>query len=298
MYPVDAGLLRCSKAREDQCWCRVRPKESIVRENVIGTILAAARTHPEFEQRLHKAIGEQIGHADRKRDQVRRNLEVRRDEIAKRITNLLESLEGGQSNSKAVLTRIEELEIEKTKLEEQISEHELSMLVTSPSITVDETREGLPEAVKGLAKSSFEFSALIRQLIPVFIIYPVQALNCSQVRARARFMISWSSLASPDQAENLNLSNGDGEWVTVDLFKQPQHVQDALDLRAAGDDGDLRSPVPKQLGMSRERALRARTYLAAMKNAGLTDPYMELKEKPANASRWRKGNRKREAEGL
>lgn len=298
MYPVDGDALRCSRAKDGSCWNRVRPKEAIVRTRVIEAVLTAAKRHPDFEERLLNSIHHQVSQADRKSDSQLKELEGRRDELSKRIGNLLESIEGGRSSPDSIITRIEKLELEKKDLNEQIAQHERARLMPTASISNEEIEEDLPRAIEELAKTSFDFSALMRRLISTFIIYPVQALNCSQVRARVRFMISWSSLVSPDQAEVLDSENGEGEWVTVDLFEQPQHIQDGLDLRAAGDDGDLRSPVPKQLGMSRERALRARTYLAAMKNAGLTDPYMELKEKPANASRWRKGNRKREAGGL
>ena len=298
MYPVDGDALRCSRAKDGSCWNRVRPKEAIVRTRVIEAVLTAAKRHPDFEERLLTSIHHQVSQADRKSDSQLKELEGRRDEHSKRIDNLLESIEGGNSSPDSIISRIEKLELEKKDLEEQIVQHERARLMPTASISNVEIEDGLPRAIKELIQTSFEFAALMRRLIPTFIIDPVQALNCSQVRARARFMISWSSLVSPDQAKDLNSSNGQGEWVTVDLFEQPQHIQDALDLRAAVDDGDLRSLVPKQLGMSRERALRARRYLEAMKNAGMMDPYIELKGKPANASRWRKGNRKREAEGL
>lgn len=214
-----------------------------------------------------------------------------------RIEGILEAIQLKSGATATLTQKLDQLELDRDKLLEQLKKLEESSTVTTTAISKDQLEKRIPEVLESLSATSFEFSDLMRKLIPEFVFYPVQAIDCPLVRSRAKMVIAWARMKDQDQNTNSGLNAEDFDSITVDLFEMPQHIRDAMALRAAGNDGGLRSPVTKQLGMSRERALRARRYLEAMKNAGMMDPYIELKGKPATASRWRRGNRKPQAEG-
>ena len=53
--------------------------------------------------------------------------------------------------------------------------------------------------------------------------------------------------------------------------------------------------IGRQLGIEKHHVWMARTYGRRLHAAGMTDPYTELKEPPASASRWRPNGRTKTA---
>ena len=80
----------------------------------------------------------------------------------------------------------------------------------------------------------------------------------------------------------------------VDLFQPssgPKHGQEALRLKM--EEGLGLTAIGRRLGINKRQANIAVKYGKAMQAAGLTDPYIEVKEEPESASRWRRrGSRK------
>ena len=122
----------------------------------------------------------------------------------------------------------------------------------------------------------------------MFEVYPVQALDTGQVRARAGILIRWSALT--DETSETNADTGASvpveERRIVDLFETPQHIEDALRLVAEGDPGGSLRRTASVLRMSRMRVKRARAYAKLMIEAGTSDPFRALTDAPTTASRW------------
>ena len=88
----------------------------------------------------------------------------------------------------------------------------------------------------------------------------------------------------------------------VDLFEPstgPKYGLAAVRLKekAEEDEEELGlTAIGRRLGINKRKANIALQYGRAMRAAGVTDPYRELTEPPAGASRWRaRGSRKSQA---
>jgi hypothetical protein len=88
-----------------------------------------------------------------------------------------------------------------------------------------EVESNLEVALREVAQHSYAFGDLMRQVIPAFVVQPVQALDSGQVRPRAKLTVRFSALAAlngEDAAEGPHY--GDLE-VAVNLFDPPLHVR-------------------------------------------------------------------------
>ena len=141
------------------------------------------------------------------------------------------------------------------------------------------------EAIRTLARSSFEFADLMRRVFPEFVIQPVQALDCGQVRPRGILKFQPNGVADDVSGDPDTMD----EVLVVDLFDPPQKVADAVRVKTLlRDDPDRGSKsISEQMDISIMRAKRARSYASLMIAEGRNDPYRELTEKPASASRWK-----------
>jgi hypothetical protein len=78
--------------------------------------------------------------------------------------------------------------------------------------------------------------------------------------------------------------------VTLDLFQPPVHISNLPGCVAAKqvDPEASLDEIAAKLGLNRMTVKRALKYARLMAEAGLTDPYRELREEPKDASRWKK----------
>jgi hypothetical protein len=134
-----------------------------------------------------------------------------------------------------------------------------------------------------LAERSCEFADLLRRLLPVFVVVPVQALDTPQVRPRARVTLSLRAWAAEGEA-------APEASAELDLFEPPAHVRHlpaCLAAKRARPNASL-NDLEVELGVNRMTVKRALDYARPPPSAGLTEPYRVLSERPTAASRWRK----------
>jgi hypothetical protein len=78
--------------------------------------------------------------------------------------------------------------------------------------------------------------------------------------------------------------------VTLDLFTPPEHVRHlerCVAARRAQPKATLQE-LADGLNIGKMTVYRALAYARRMTEAGLTDPYREVRERPAQVSRWKK----------
>jgi len=186
-------------------------------------------------------------------------------------------LEGLVKESAAVDAELQAARLEKANVESQ--EHE-----TGDFQSCDDVAARLPEAMALLAKTSFEFADLLRRAIPSFVIHPVQDLDCPQVRPRAKLRLQLEPWTAPGELPQEHS-------ITLDLFEPPQHLKHlaaCVAIKQAQPKASL-NVIAAQLGINRMTVKRALAYHRLMQEAGVTDPFRELQDKPPKASRWKDG---------
>jgi hypothetical protein len=141
-----------------------------------------------------------------------------------------------------------------------------------------EIRENLPKVLMHLLTTSFEMAELMRRFVPQSVIVPVQSLDTGQVYPRSKLLVR----GHMEDYERL-------DELVMDLFEPPLHIRimpKAVEMRRQEP-----RPTLKQIGtvlnVSYMSVKRALAYDRLMKEAGVSEPFIELRDKPTNASRWR-----------
>jgi hypothetical protein len=149
------------------------------------------------------------------------------------------------------------------------------------------TREAVLADLEGastlLVQSSFSFAELLRRLLWRFEIFPVQTLDCLQIRARAKVTLSFEAWAKPGEEVPEPIST------SIDLFEPPAaitHLAAVVAARSQSPKAGYRR-IAAQLGMGLMTVKRAVHYARRMDEAGWTEPFQELTEAPLKAARWR-----------
>jgi site-specific DNA recombinase len=285
MYRYD--VLKCRNAAPGgprTCWNRLAVRFDAVCDKVIPWVLGVLNRHPEFQGWMADAAWDALERDRRRRsqsdgrlDDLIAGLKKQQANLAKAIANGGE-LEGLVAELKSVEKELATAKEKKRRLEEQAGEPEIEL-------TREEMEARLPEVVMNLAMTSFDFADVLRRLLPVFVIEPVQALDCPQVRARARLTLrldAWSrGEAAPPE-----------ESVTLDLFDLPEHIKHMAACVAAkrADPKASARVIAETVGAHPSTVRRALRYAKLMEQAGTTDPFRTLTAPPAKASRW--GRRK------
>lgn len=115
----------------------------------------------------------------------------------------------------------------------------------------------------------------MRRLIPEFVIQPVQALDCPQVRPQAKLTLS-----------NAAWTRSGEEPVSVhavlDLFDPPVHIRHLPECVRAKNQSpdDSVHALSEKLGLNQNTVYRALRYAEMMKDQGMQTPYRELKTRP------------------
>jgi hypothetical protein len=148
--------------------------------------------------------------------------------------------------------------------------------------SVEEMADRIEEYIIRLATGSRSFADVLRKLIPRFVVQPVQALDRPQVRPRAYVTFGTAAWAGPGKVAR-------EEYLTVDLFEPPDHVTAlplCLEARRLNPKASLKE-IAAFIGYGHMTVKRAFDYAKLMNQAGMSEPYRILTEKPDVASRWR-----------
>lgn len=288
MYPVDGKGLLCSRALVGDCWNRVRPREALVRHQVLASVMASAKRFSEFEPIFVREVRKELRLLQSKSIGDVTALEKQLVGVELRISSICDAIEDRRGSLRALTDRLADLERRRDDVADQIETARATADWEPAMMSEAEIRCQLSTIIQYLAGSSHGFSDLMRRLIPVFEVYPVQALDTGQVRARAGILIRWSALTDETSETNADTdaSVPVEERRIVDLFETPQHIEDGLRLVDEGDPGGSLRRTASVLPMSKMRVKRARAYAKLMIEAGTSDPFRTLTDAPTTASRW------------
>ena len=264
------------------CWNHVQVRSDEVRARVLSWVLEHCGRHPSYRSALAGAAWSEFcarrskqGRADRALDEEIHALEARAKNLARAIGSggELESLVGE-------LRRVEKA------LGEARGRRAKAAASAAGPVSRAEVEAELDRAVAELAGTSCEFAALMRRVIPEFVIVPVQALDCGQVRPRGRLTLRLSGLLAG--AGGRGAVEEEVARATLDLFTPPAHIRAipaCLEARRA-DPGATLARIGEATGLGRMTVKRAFRYARLMEEAGQSDPYRELTSRPASAARW------------
>jgi hypothetical protein len=258
-----------------------------VRAKVLPWIVSILDRVPGFRTAL-------IQFAELEFERMRRRKLTSGDFHAKRIAelelqaaNLAKAIaKGGNLEALVIQSTAVDAELNNTRMEaERLLQQARE---TNEFVSSSDIGDHLEDVLLRMAETSFDFADLMRRLIPQFVIQPVQALDCGQVRPRGKLVLrtdAWSDGKESECRQEFSID--------IDLFEYPLHVRrlpEYVQLLAATPKMSLQA-IANTFAINKSTVELMAKYHRLMIEAGTTDPYRQLHEKPQHASRWRRRKR-------
>lgn len=281
MFWVGPTQLRCRNAspgRPRTCWNQVIVNPEQARTKLIPVLLEKLRAKPELLNMIVDAAWSEFNRVGSRSHTRIHDLESRIADHKKdcdRITTLLIQ----RPDSESLLQRMDQAEQQLKGLRQQLVEERTKQRSDMMCLTRDEVVARLEEVVLHLSRTSFDFGKLMRRAFPDFKLVPVQALNTPQVHPRLKLTFQ----CDPTSGEGT-------DQIVVNAFDVPvgiNHMEKCVQARAANPGLNM-VKTAECLGLPLQTLKNSLKYYQLMKERGTSDPFIELKERPEKASRWRK----------
>lgn len=284
------GSVKCANAshKPGGCWNHVQVNAERARVALIDIVLAAVDNHPDARHVIVDAAWEEIKQCRSRSTSGLDAIESKIAELKGQSTRLVKALKAiGPMDD--LVTEGKAL---KKALDEAIDER-AKLVATGESEIFSASRDALNvaprQALIELGRISFAFSNLMKQVVPSFIIQPVQSLDSGLVRPRALITLDVGRLASSECGGLCRPL----ERFEVDLFDPPVHIQHLAavvncrrEYEGRGEKGSL-SKIAAELGIGRMTVKRALQYQKLIEASGCDGAYRPIHEAPAIASRWK-----------
>ena len=216
----------------------------------------------------------------------RQTLQQELNEVNQRLQNLLSTLEQ-RPESAALLVRLDEYELTKSRLE-----HDIKQLNLEPSLHIAlpeaaELRRHAIASLQGMVTSNQETCRLLRQLIPELLIVPYQVCDESDIIPRAEFAVSLTSLLPPAlQAESAAAVFT--HRLVVTLAEPSQRVRHCGAAAELQKQGLKQREIGTRLGMAQSATEAALRISRLMIPLGISEPYIRLTAVPKVTNRLKR----------
>lgn len=301
----DDGKYRCSHAHGGHCWNKATALKKWTEMPIARAIVHRLRTLGDRLDRLWQQACDLLD--DHGRRQARRDeLEAQQRTLEAALANLNDLAERAAEPPETVLARIESREIEVGQVRA-----ELDGLAGRDVCFAPPTRQAMEERVESLIKQFQKMDRTVQEdlqcLVGTIRAVPYQQFGSNKVVLRARFQIRlWALLPFATRAALAARCDGsvaeqfESIPVLVDLFEPstgPNYGQEALRLKEGEGEELGPTAIGRRLGITKRKADLALQFGKALRAARLTDPFIELKERPVAASRWRNRSRHKPTPG-
>jgi len=284
MYAFGREKLKCSSAQshgDHPCWNHVQLDCETARIQVVTWLLAWLEQRPKYLSQFMAACWTEYstrlartGDACAASEGVIAGLKLQMDRIAEAIAV------GG--NIASLVDRLQQLE----ESYQQESANLCRLRSQANEVVQPRSREELEAnrlaAVLALARESYGFAELMKACTTSFVVVPIQDILHGQVRPRVKITFSFD--ADPADATSEKIA----ETVAIDAFELPAYILNVKRILSLRQTQPLlaSSEIGPALGLSEMQLRRALHYLKLMADREMTEPFVELTQKPERASRW------------
>jgi hypothetical protein len=290
--------LQCSNrgdADQGECWNHVQVNGGIVRARMRNLLLGLCDNRSDVKEFLVQAALAECerlrGRGDRETDRIQADIK----RLDKERNNLADAIRrGGEIDVllEFLQKTTNQLEGANKKLANIQEQSDVAPVIAD----ADTVEAHLPDILDYLLANSYEFSALLRRIMPRFVVHPLQAVDSGKPVARAQITFSFAALADRSPAEEYEPRPGDFS-VLMDLFAPPAHVR-CLDASVrlheknpAWSAERIANAITESTGQKIERwSVRGALKLhKTMQDMGAEEPYVPITD-PSSVSRWRQKN--------
>lgn len=284
------GGYRCSRASSGGCWVKATAVRKIVHEQISKAVI------DQLLAGVLQVVIDRISYAirhDQPLQKKKAQLLAEKAEHTAARDRLLDAIEGAKEPPASLVERLRSREDRLARITAEVEDLEIQHLAPSNLPNAEEITGRVREIEAKLLDMDPEAGILLRRFVPRIIAVPYEQFGSQKVVLRARFQVHLARLL-PEQL--FAFLNGDSNLATqeiqpreleVDLFDPstgPKYFRQVLDLQ---EKGMTLPEIGRELGIGKRRAHIASDYGKRLCEANLAEPFRELTEAPAAASRWR-----------
>ncbi|MCY2990749.1 MAG: recombinase family protein [Planctomycetota bacterium] len=284
---------RCGKVRRGGCLIKATALRDKVHAWLRDAMLAQLRSLGDRVDSLIEQVTKILDDAG-SRQAKRDRLQAKKAKLERHCRRLGRAIAKGEKKSDTLTKMLEDCEDRVARIEAMLQTLAEKAARHAPP-TRAEIEDRLREIIASVERMDRTSRDDIKALVGTIRAVPYRQFGSDKVVLRAGFSLRLAALL-PARTRAALKSLCDGPVheqfecipMLVDLFEPstgPKYGLAALKLQE--EEGLGLTAIGKKLGISKRRANIAVQYGRALREAGLTDPYIELTEPPTTASRWR-----------
>jgi site-specific DNA recombinase len=269
------------------CWNHVQVPAALTRERVLAWLMQSIDNNDAWRHAMVEVAWSEVERRNHQSTRCHGNLQREIAAMERQAGNLAAAIAAGGQ----LQTLVQKLQ----SVEQSLQQARAAQTAESVShaggqneiLSREHVEANLSDTLCSLLHGSCHFADWMRQLVPIFVVHPVQALDSGQVRPRAILTARWRAAVGVTEAEQGKGAEEDVE-VILDLFEPPLHIRHLPQCVAAKQEHPHLSlkGIAQLLGINHMTVKRAFDYARRMQSLGMTNPYCDLVDRP-NASRWR-----------
>lgn len=289
------GGYRCSSASKRKgCWNRATALRGITHE-AIGKAVAGQLLHDRHVLDAEIRQISQLATSDEALISRVGDLRSIVDGRKRRKARIEEAIEKSDESIDTLVERLRQAEIELRIAVSDLEGAELALREKRSAPTPDQIMASIESTAGRLLTLDREVSILLKRLLigPIRAV-PYQQFESNKVVLRAAFTLRLASLVPAElvdfsAAEGINERQMVEREMLIDLFVPPTSIRHLRSYQHAKDKHPLMTiPHLADAVQLPEHIVRNASALAGrLQKQDLMDAYIELKEKPAAASRWK-----------
>lgn len=286
------GGYRCSNALRGECWNRATVKRDLTHTAIfraVGEALLGLKGVEGFLVEQVELVLAESGDVARRVTELEEQNRVAEDRIGKCGEALLAS-----PGSEYLAGQLAEAEARRAELLGLVEAMKSQVRTRKNPPSRQQILDTIDHAVKTLADSGPDVGPLLRQLTTPIQAIPFQRIDCDLVVLRVRFHINLVALLPTEWQQLLrgadvtpHCEGASCTEATIDLFENPGPVRFAKEALLLQREGHTGEEISNRLGISRRTTYDAIKLAELMEERGVNEPYVQLNEAPASASRWR-----------
>jgi hypothetical protein len=190
--------LRCKNAVPKgarTCWNHVHVEMDIIHTKVLPWVLGILDKHPGVREAVVRSAWLESERVRQRNQRSGRDIDKQIAELEGEAENLANAIAQG-AKLEAVVRKANALDAALREAREEKARLDQAAQDAGDFLSCEDIAARLDKALVRMAATSFDFADLLRRLLPVFTIQPVQALDCPQVRPRAKLTLRLDAWAT------------------------------------------------------------------------------------------------------
>jgi site-specific DNA recombinase len=280
------NCLKCRrKEQQASCWNRVQISGQLLTEKVLDWLSDKLQQIPDLHELIQKTILLTIANtkqnASSQQQQLQEQMKALQTKM-KRLTKMLDDQHESVVNE-TISQSLQQLGKEYRKYEKHLQKitPAVEQIASCSANNPEELAQHWPQLLKQLIHTTPALTRFLKHIIPRIEIQPIQAIDSGKIYPRVKVHFQPGPATSATEPPHR-------EIIELDFFKPSAHYQFrvlAVQLREQQPELSL-VKMGKLLGTSYQTVHRALILQQQMLEAGLTEPYIVLVDKPEHAAHW------------